>query len=178
MEVLKKLWEALERKGERDGGVKREGKSGEEKEEKKEEGEVGKRRIKVEVMSKEEDEEKLKKLKEEEDVICLERKIFCVVLSKENNVWCHGVVDEEEESFVDEEVVESGIYGRGGDGVGEVDEAVLLEEVKLVVEVGGEKEVDVGKVILLKGDDVGFLWTRRRICWFLRMFWWGRKFLL
>ena len=30
---------------------------------------MGKRRIKVEVMSKEKDEEKLKKLKEEEDVI-------------------------------------------------------------------------------------------------------------
>ena len=56
-EVFEKLRGALERKWERVGGVKREGKGGEEKREKKEE-EVGKRRIKVEVMSKEDNEEK------------------------------------------------------------------------------------------------------------------------
>ena len=97
--------------------MKREGKSGKEKEEKKEEVEVGKRR-----MSKEEDEEKWEKLKEDEDVICLVRKDFCVVLSKEkeNNVLCHCFVDEEEEVFVDEEVVESEISRRGGGKRGEL----------------------------------------------------------
>ena len=119
-EVFEELTKKLER---RRGvlGVKREWKSGEGKEEKKKVEEVGERRIKVEVMSKEEDEEKLEKLKKEGDVICLERRDFCVVLSKreENNFLCHGCVDEEGESFVDEEVVESESFG--GEVVGEVD---------------------------------------------------------
>ena len=82
---------------------------------------------------------------------------FCVVLLREGRIIFCFVV-EEEECFVDDEVVESEISGRG-DVVGEVGEVALLEEVNSGVEVGGEKEVgDLGNVILLKkGDCVEFI---------------------